>query len=290
MRKLYLLLTFCILSAPLFSQTGRLPCSRPLYRQFDFWIGEWEAFGLNGKKAGDSKISLQLDSCTILEEWTAAGLQRGLRYAGKSYNMYNAASKKWQQYWVDNTGNITQYFDGHFEDGKMILQTANEKLNDTSWQIQKMTFYNLSPDKVRQHGETSNDGGKTWTTGFDLEYRRKKDLANIIVDSMLRKMEADYHAGNFEKIAGYYSANGKIINKKIEAGGREELVKYWKGFERMGGTWKLTNEKSEKQGNLIWQKGVSVITDKQLKSYRVDFTLLWVEENGEWKILQDAYW
>lgn len=290
MRKLYLLLTFIMITLPGFSQSVKLPCSKPVYRQFDFWIGEWEAFGPKGNKAGDSRISLQLDSCTLLEEWTAASLQRGLRYAGKSYNMYNAASKKWQQYWVDNTGNITQYLDGHFEEGKMILQTANEKVNDTLWQIQKMTFHNLTPDKMRQHGETSNDGGKTWATSFDLEYRRKKDLANMIVDSMLRKMEAAYNAGNFEKIADYYSANGKIINKKPEASGRNELIKYWKGFERMAGTWKLTNEKAEKHGNMIWQKGVSVITDKQSKSHRVDFTLIWIEENSEWKILQDAYW
>ena len=53
------------------------PCSRPEYRQFDFWIGEWEAFGLNGQKAGDSKISLILDSCVILEEWTSASVQPG---------------------------------------------------------------------------------------------------------------------------------------------------------------------------------------------------------------------
>lgn len=154
----------------------KLPCnSNPAYRQFDFWIGEWEAYGVKGNKAGDSKISLILDSCTILEEWTSTGLQNGLRFAGKSYNLYNAVAKKWQQYWVDNTGSSTQYINGHYEEGKMILETANEKINDTLWQIQKMTFYYLSPDKVRQHGETSNDGGKTWVTSFDLEYRRKKE-------------------------------------------------------------------------------------------------------------------
>jgi hypothetical protein len=56
----------------------------------------------------------------------------------------------------------------------MIVQTDNVKVNDSTWVIQRMTFHNLGPDKVRQHGENSNDGGKTWTTSFDLEYRRKK--------------------------------------------------------------------------------------------------------------------
>jgi hypothetical protein len=57
------------------SLTAQKPCSLPVFRQFDFWIGNWEAFATNGKKAGDSKISIMLDSCVILEEWTSASAQ-----------------------------------------------------------------------------------------------------------------------------------------------------------------------------------------------------------------------
>ena len=92
-----LLISLLFVSQFVFAQ--KLPCSKPEFRQFDFWIGEWEAFGVNGKKGGDSKISLILDSCIILEEWTSAGVQQGLRYAGKSFNTWNAASKQWQQTW-----------------------------------------------------------------------------------------------------------------------------------------------------------------------------------------------
>lgn len=155
-------------------QAQARPCSDSTYRQFDFWIGEWEVFGTNNKKAGDSRITLVLDSCIILEEWTSASVNKGIRYAGKSYNTYNAARKRWQQYWVDNAGGVTEYFYGRYEPGKMILETANEKQPDGSVKIQKMTFYHLSPDKVRQHGENSTDNGKTWKTDFDLEYKRKK--------------------------------------------------------------------------------------------------------------------
>lgn len=171
MKRLLLIIPL-FLSFSLFAQK---PCAQPEYRQFDFWLGNWEAFTPKGQKAGDSKISLLLDSCTILEEWTSATVQRGFRYSGKSFNMYNAPYKRWQQYYVDNTGAIAEYVNGHFENGKMILQTNNNKISDTSWKILKMTFYNLGPDKVRQHGESSADGGTTWVTDFDLEYRRKKD-------------------------------------------------------------------------------------------------------------------
>lgn len=150
------------------------PCSDPVYRQFDFWIGEWEAFATNGQKAGDSKIELILDSCIILENWTSSTVNKGLRFAGKSYNTYNNATRKWQQYWVDNVGGVTQYFNGHYEEGKMIVETDNLKQTDGTYKIMKMTFFNLDPNKVRQFGESSTDGGKTWKTDFDLEYRRKK--------------------------------------------------------------------------------------------------------------------
>ncbi len=152
----------------------KLPCSNPVYRQFDFWIGEWEAFGKDETKAGDSKITLILDSCIILEEWTSASLQQGLRYAGKSFNTYNASTKQWQQTWVDNAGGTNEYLQGKFENNKIIYTSTPFKFNRDTMAIRKMTFTNLSTVKLRQHGEISKDAGKSWETEYDLEYRKKK--------------------------------------------------------------------------------------------------------------------
>jgi hypothetical protein len=171
MKKQILFVAMLLFASATFAQT---PCSSSVYRQFDFWLGAWEAFGINGKKAGDSKIELILDSCIILENWTSTSVNKGIRYACKSYNTYNTATKKWQQYWVDNVGGVTEYFDGRAGENQMILQTANIRQPDSTYKIQKMTFTKLAPDKVRQHGESSIDNGKTWKTDFDLEYRRKK--------------------------------------------------------------------------------------------------------------------
>ena len=150
------------------------PCSMPAFRQFDFWVGEWEAFSPNGNKGGDSKISIILDSCVILEEWTSASAQQGLVYAGKSFNSYNAASKQWQQTWTDNTGNTTEFLRGEGRDGKIIYYADNVPDPKGASFMRRLTFTKLSNDKVRQFGERSDDAGKTWTTEYDLEYRRKK--------------------------------------------------------------------------------------------------------------------
>lgn len=165
-----------ILSAVLlaYGSFSQLPCSSPVYRQFDFWVGEWEAYGLKGNKAGDSKISIILDSCVVLEEWTSAGKQNGLTYTGKSFNSYNAATKQWQQTWTDNTGNTTEYLRGEGSNEKIVFYA--DKVTGQRGKIfkRRLTFTKLSNDKVRQFGERSDDDGKTWTTEYDLEYRRKK--------------------------------------------------------------------------------------------------------------------
>ena len=167
----FLVITF---TTSQFLTAQRVPCSSPQFRQFDFWIGDWEAYGVNGKKGGDSKISLILDSCIILEEWTSAGVQQGLRYAGKSFNTWNRALQQWQQTWVDNTGNTTAYTKGKFENNKIIFTMDPFQFSKDTIAVRKLTFFNLGPDKVRQLGEISKDKGNTWVTEYDLEYRRKK--------------------------------------------------------------------------------------------------------------------
>ncbi len=156
------------------SVQAQKPCSNTVYRQFDFWIGEWEAFGVNGKKAGDSKISVILDSCIILEEWTSANLTQGIRYAGKSFNTYNNSTKQWQQTWVDNVGGSTEYLAGKHENKKITFLTSPFRLSKDTMAIRRLTFYDMGKEKVRQHGEISKDNGADWVTEYDLEYRRKK--------------------------------------------------------------------------------------------------------------------
>ena len=170
MKPILLLTAFLLFTRAIDAQK---PCSLPEFRQFDFWVGEWEAFGPKGK-AGDSKISIIIDSCVILEEWTSAGLQQGFRYAGKSFNTYNKATRQWQQTWVDNTGNTTEFLRGEASPGKIIFYADHVTGPKGENYLRRLTFTKLSDDKVRQFGERSMDGGQTWTTEYDLEYRRKK--------------------------------------------------------------------------------------------------------------------
>lgn len=172
MRLLYLALLLGSASAVAQQPPSKSPClTNPVYRQFDFWIGEWEVYGKNGRKAGDSRIDIILDSCIILENWTSANAG----YAGKSFNTYNAISGQWQQTWVDNRGGSTEFLEGRYENNRMVFQTKPFPYSKDTVAIRRLTFYNLAPDKVRQHGEISKDGSRTWSTEYDLEYRRRKE-------------------------------------------------------------------------------------------------------------------
>ena len=171
MKYILVLITFFI-TFQSFSQKS--PCETDsIYKQFDFWIGSWEVYDLRNNKAGDSKISSVLNSCIILEEWESANKQKGITYSGKSFNTFNAATKQWQQTWVDNAGGTNEYLKGKFENNQIIYSSTLFNFKKDTIAIRKMTFTNLSPDKVRQHGEISKDNGTTWSTEYDLEYRRK---------------------------------------------------------------------------------------------------------------------
>ena len=90
---------------------------------------------------------------------------------GKSFNIYNRVSKRWERSWVDTSGRITHYI-GDFKDGNLYYEATQFGSTNKI----KMTFENKGPNEVRQFGEHSTDGGKTWTMTFDLTYLRKSKL------------------------------------------------------------------------------------------------------------------
>lgn len=148
-------------------QKNAKPCDgAEVNQQFDFWVGEWDVQTPQGQHAGNSSVQKILGGCVVLENWNGGGLD------GKSLNIYNASLKKWQQYWVDTSGRATLYT-GEVTGGEMRY-IAEAGAQNGPQVARKMTFTKLSPDKVRQLGEMSTDGGKTWAVAYDLIYVRKK--------------------------------------------------------------------------------------------------------------------
>lgn len=144
------------------------PCmATPEHRQFDFWIGEWNVLTPQGQLAGTNSVQRVVDGCVIFENWT--GSQGG---NGKSFNYYDRNDRKWHQLWVGSGGGAVN-FSGEFKDGAMRYEAVSAAANGTKT-LQRMTFFKLEGDKVRQLWETSTDDGKSWTVAFDGMYIKKK--------------------------------------------------------------------------------------------------------------------
>lgn len=144
------------------------PCLyTPESRLFDFWAGNWDVKTPDGNLAGTNTIQRTVGDCALIENWTNSGGS-----TGKSFNFYNSQTKKWYQTWVDDKGNVINFV-GDFKDNAMRFQAENTT-TDGKKVLRKLTFYSISQDQVRQHGEVSTDNGATWSTEYDLNYFRRK--------------------------------------------------------------------------------------------------------------------
>ena len=147
------------------------PCETDAnFRKFDFWVGDWDVQPTGKPRApqgASSRVEKILSGCVIFENWEPGPGRGG---AGKSFNIYNASTKKWEQYWVDATGRITHYFGEFREDGNLYYEADQFGTGNRI----RMTFFNQGKDRVRQVGHLSTDSGKTWTVSFDLTYERTK--------------------------------------------------------------------------------------------------------------------
>jgi len=143
------------------------PCAHSAEnRQFDFWIGEWEVRSPEGTVAGRNSITVENGDCWLHEHWSGA-----LAGSGESVNFYNPTTKQWHQTWTDDQGAMAE-FDGDFHDGAMRMEGYRQGPDNVRIPA-RLTLTPLPDGRVRQLGENSTDGGKTWTVLYDLFYSRK---------------------------------------------------------------------------------------------------------------------
>ena len=135
------------------------PCTAPEYRQFDFWLGDWDVIDPAGKLVGRNEITSVHNGCVVFESWRGNG-----GVTGMSFNLYDPERKKWRQSWVDSTGGVLE-LEGAFADGRMVLVSAPSS--------SRVIWQRLPDGRVRQLWEKSGDGGNTWKTAFDGYYSKR---------------------------------------------------------------------------------------------------------------------
>lgn len=119
MKKLALTIVIVIFSQNLIAQKEQLqcPCCSQSHSSFDFWVGEWTVYDINGIEVGKNTIEKQYDNCVLQEKWVSAGKNKGT-----SYNYYDTKDNTWNQIWIDNSG-FSLVLKGNYDQGKMILKS-----------------------------------------------------------------------------------------------------------------------------------------------------------------------
>jgi hypothetical protein len=168
------LLVAGVASAQTVPQSLPRPClTMAKAKEFDFWIGKWDvtpwqlAAPTAAQQMGTNDVFPILEHCVISENWKGS---RGGE--GKSYNFFDTNLGKWRQIWMADSGGPLDYT-GEFKDGAMRFVGWNLDAKGNRLE-QKLTFFAIAPDTVRQLFEQSTDGGKTWTSTFDGRYVRRK--------------------------------------------------------------------------------------------------------------------
>ena len=152
-------------------QINAAPCEHlPEYRQFDFWIGDWEVHNGQGQKVGENRVSKLNAGCVLLGQWTG-----GPNSSGTSLNYYDHSRGTYVQRWITSDGGMIPA-EGGVSEGAMRLNGVR-LLRNGSQQLYRGTWTPLQDGRVRQLLELSSDEGKTWTVWFDIYHSRKQQAA-----------------------------------------------------------------------------------------------------------------
>jgi hypothetical protein len=140
-------------------------CESEEYRQFDFWIGDWNVTSA-GQAAGTNAIQPIHNGCALQENWQGDG-EGGI--SGTSFNIYDQATGQWHQTWVDSSGTLL-LLDGGLVDGVMVLSGKRPARNGKGMTLHRISWTPNPDGSLRQLWEVSTDDGKNWTMLFDGLY------------------------------------------------------------------------------------------------------------------------
>jgi hypothetical protein len=166
-KNILIVMATLLLSGYSLAQQNSKPCSSAEYRQFDFWLGDWEVFNKKGDKVGENKIHTVQDGCALQENWTSKG------QTGTSFNYYNTADSTWNQIYLDNIGTVLE-LKGVLKNNKMILRSKMVKsVKANFYYYNQIVWEKDSQGNVSQKWDIVDDKGNILQVAFDGVYKLK---------------------------------------------------------------------------------------------------------------------
>lgn len=145
-------------------------CSAPEYRQFDFWVGDWDAFDLDGHgrpiaaaPVARNHVELILGGCVLREIYEGTN-----GVVGQSFSIYDRSRLAWHQSWVTNRGTLL-VIEGKLQGDRMVLSGTDPAFSPP--RLVRGVWYRVA-EGVRETADRSSDGGRSWQPWFDILFRR----------------------------------------------------------------------------------------------------------------------
>ena len=164
-------------------------CAAPEYRQFDFWVGDWDAYDFDNsqKVVAHLRVDPILDGCVLREDYKGTD-----GHQGQSFTIYDATRRVWHQTWVTNRGQLLT-IEGTLQNGEMILNGADRTTEGIERHVRGV--WKPEKDGVRESAVTSTDGGKTWKPWFDIMFRPTTSQAGLdSVEKQIAALDTEYQA------------------------------------------------------------------------------------------------
>jgi len=139
------------------------PCTTPEHHQFDFWVGDWDAFDFGNDETPSAHVRVDriLDGCVLREDY-----QDPSGTKGQSFTIYDVPRKLWHQSWVTNRGNLL-VIEGRLEGDQIVLSG----IDDSRGNALVRGVWKPVSGGVRETAVISSDNGKTWKPWFDIMFK-----------------------------------------------------------------------------------------------------------------------
>ncbi len=154
------------------------------YRQFDFWIGEWDVVNRNRPDAearwydtgsATARVYPVVAGCGIVEHWR--GRAYGEFQVGFSLQAFNPQVGQWDMVLLwPNSGEprFGELAGGFRLNRGEFYSRGVSAAGDTT--ISRFTFSDVTPNSLRWQDGFSTDGGRVWDSGWIQEFTRREPL------------------------------------------------------------------------------------------------------------------
>ena len=141
------------------------------FRDFDFWLGEWEVHTASGQFAGTNSVRSEEAGCVVTEHWTSVG-----GGTGSSINYLDRTTGEWVQVWNSENGAQISIRGGLTNDGMLLEGQLHYVANGTTVPFRGL-WTPMEDGRVRQFFEQSTDEGESWAPWFEGFYTRKSETS-----------------------------------------------------------------------------------------------------------------